>query len=111
MEAKLNRLANLVELAELTASGLLDALNDIGLGIDARWPLVLRLQDHEAVRDVRRHRVGRHLGGTRFREHQLDLGQFRDGRLDRSEEHTSELQSLMRISYVVLCLKQKNKHT
>src|SRR3546814_4884720 len=26
----------------------------------------------------------------------------------RSEEHTSELQSLMRISYAVLCLKQKN---
>src|SRR3546814_10124422 len=28
----------------------------------------------------------------------------------RSEEHTSELQSLMRISYDVYCLKQKNKH-
>src|SRR3546814_10640204 len=30
--------------------------------------------------------------------------------LDRSEEHTSELQSLMRISYAVFCL-QKNKYT
>src|SRR3546814_3549237 len=31
---------------------------------------------------------------------------------DRSEEHTSELQSLMRISYAVFCLKkQKNKQT
>src|SRR3546814_1398121 len=30
----------------------------------------------------------------------------------RSEEHTSELQSLMRISYAVFCLKKKkNKHT
>src|SRR3546814_2986052 len=29
---------------------------------------------------------------------------------DRSEEHTSELQSLMRISYAVFCLKKKN-HT
>src|SRR3546814_10026639 len=28
---------------------------------------------------------------------------------DRSEEHTSELQSLMRISYAVICLKKKNK--
>src|SRR3546814_5110703 len=28
--------------------------------------------------------------------------------LDRSEEHTSELQSLMRISYAVFCLKKKN---
>src|SRR3546814_5170822 len=29
----------------------------------------------------------------------------------RSEEHTSELQSLMRISYAVLCLKKKNNST
>src|SRR3546814_2345781 len=29
------------------------------------------------------------------------------GRLCRSEEHTSELQSLMRISYAVFCLKKK----
>src|SRR3546814_9968671 len=29
-------------------------------------------------------------------------------RLIRSEEHTSELQSLMRISYAVFCLKKKN---
>src|SRR3546814_3896572 len=28
----------------------------------------------------------------------------------RSEEHTSELQSLMRISYAVFCLKKKNEH-
>src|SRR3546814_3283786 len=31
--------------------------------------------------------------------------------LDRSEEHTSELQSLMRISYAVFCLKKKNKQS
>src|SRR3546814_5360350 len=30
---------------------------------------------------------------------------------DRSEEHTSELQSLMRISYAVFCLKKKNKQS
>src|SRR3546814_3936880 len=30
---------------------------------------------------------------------------------ERSEEHTSELQSLMRISYAVFCLKKKNKQT
>src|SRR3546814_3424788 len=29
----------------------------------------------------------------------------------RSEEHTSELQSLMRISYAVFCLKKKQNHT
>src|SRR3546814_2537417 len=32
-----------------------------------------------------------------------------DKLLQRSEEHTSELQSLMRISYAVFCLKKKNK--
>src|SRR3546814_10910269 len=31
------------------------------------------------------------------------------GSLKRSEEHTSELQSLMRISYAVFCLKKKTK--
>src|SRR3546814_11050196 len=30
---------------------------------------------------------------------------------ERSEEHTSELQSLMRISYAVFCLKKKKKNT
>src|SRR3546814_3421666 len=32
------------------------------------------------------------------------------GKPERSEEHTSELQSLMRISYAVFCLKKKNTH-
>src|SRR3546814_2415807 len=35
----------------------------------------------------------------------------RTGASMRSEEHTSELQSLMRISYAVFCLKKKNKTT
>src|SRR3546814_2938060 len=43
----------------------------------------------------------------------IDKGKYRDA-LDtieeRSEEHTSELQSLMRSSYAVFCLKKKIKH-
>src|SRR3546814_5256191 len=38
----------------------------------------------------------------------LDLGNGADA-VARSEEHTSELQSLMRISYAVFCLKKKKK--
>src|SRR3546814_9282089 len=44
----------------------------------------------------------------------LMIGPFRRSRITapllrfRSEEHTSELQSLMRISYAVFCLKKKN---
>src|SRR3546814_3033374 len=34
---------------------------------------------------------------------------LRQGGRNRSEEHTSELQSLMRISYAVFCLKKKKK--
>src|SRR3546814_2183249 len=39
----------------------------------------------------------------------LDLVKSRLSSFQRSEEHTSELQSLMRISYAVFCLKKKNK--
>src|SRR3546814_3276206 len=38
------------------------------------------------------------------------LGGLKPG-TNRSEEHTSELQSLMRISYAVFCLKKKKQHT
>src|SRR3546814_8040178 len=44
--------------------------------------------------------------------HRRDRGGAWDGAWDgppRSEEHTSELQSLMRISYAVFCLKKKKK--
>src|SRR3546814_4221069 len=34
---------------------------------------------------------------------------YRTGRESRSEEHTSELQSLMRTSYAVFCLKKKHQ--
>src|SRR3546814_7794315 len=51
-----------------------------------------------------------------LRHHGLEVGpdkllirlDTRQGARPRSEEHTSELQSLMRISYAVFCLKKKN---
>src|SRR3546814_10689991 len=48
-------------------------------------------------------RVGDELGGHIVTGHVDGIGRL------RSEEHTSELQSLMRISYAVFCLKKKNK--
>src|SRR3546814_6051111 len=54
--------------------------------------------------------AGRPLG--EWQQQQRDQGEARsheqDGR--RSEEHTSELQSLMRISYAVFCLKKKKEY-
>src|SRR3546814_10113104 len=51
----------------------------------------------------------------RSEERQIDhimIGHAPVGAAERSEEHTSELQSLMRISYAVFCLKKKkNKQT
>src|SRR3546814_8908358 len=58
-----------------------------------------------------------HLGGAQGRAGIADKGvghgALAAGRAEemRSEEHTSELQSLMRISYAVFCLKKKKKHT
>src|SRR3546814_691401 len=49
------------------------------------------------------------FGYDRYVDYMLDVPMyfvFRDGKY-RSEEHTSELQSLMRISYAVFCLKKK----
>src|SRR3546814_8417896 len=37
----------------------------------------------------------------------LELEEIIDREIERSEEHTSELQSLMRTSYAVICLKKK----
>src|SRR3546814_2340578 len=48
--------------------------------------------------------------GFLTRKEVLDRYAEASGRDLRSEEHTSELQSLMRISYAVFCLKKKNKH-
>src|SRR3546814_4625083 len=56
--------------------------------------------------DGRTHHV--RLPGIAALEHSAALGGVVALRAVRSEEHTSELQSLMRISYAVLCLKKKN---
>src|SRR3546814_5147425 len=48
------------------------------------------------------------LRGARTLAHKDHAGHFDVSAIaDRSEEHTSELQSLMRISYAVFCLKKK----
>src|SRR3546814_7320238 len=51
--------------------------------------------------------------GSTEQQYWRDLWRYRELFLvlARSEEHTSELQSLMRISYAVFCLKQKKKQT
>src|SRR3546814_3412338 len=47
-----------------------------------------------------------------YSENQRQQGEQIDRKTeDRSEEHTSELQSLMRISYAVFCLKKKKQIT
>src|SRR3546814_2311332 len=60
-----------------------------------------------AFGDGRRSHDGRREAPAQCRSSGAGLGQHR--LLARSEEHTSELQSLMRISYAVFCLKKKTK--
>src|SRR3546814_4982485 len=62
----------------------------------------------------RREQTHRHDQDDRERQHHAFIlrGEHEeDEHHGRSEEHTSELQSLMRISYAVFCLKKKNKKT
>src|SRR3546814_1291530 len=63
-----------------------------------------RLVEGEAVAQFRRD--GAERKAERLQVLRIGLRRGRGGR-GRSEEHTSELQSLMRISYAVFCLKNK----
>src|SRR3546814_7576554 len=56
-------------------------------------------------------RVRHYQGGTRIFNARATARAPEHGTIRRSEEHTSELQSLMRISYAVFCLKKKQKST
>src|SRR3546814_3280602 len=76
-----------------------------------------RLSDHLTAEDAIARR-GRERGKDEFVldarnriefEQPRDIGNDRLGRHLRSEEHTSELQSLMRISYAVFCVKKKTR--
>src|SRR3546814_6177413 len=64
-------------------------------GKHVRWGMIFRSGGTPLLNDADEQRIGA-----------LKLGEMVD--LRRSEEHTSELQSLMRISYAVFCLKKKN---
>src|SRR3546814_1758687 len=58
--------------------------------------------------DCRSLRVGGDRTGEYRQSHSLCLGRIRNPRIIvRSEEHTSELQSLMRISYAFCCMNKK----
>src|SRR3546814_8491659 len=89
------------------------------LHVDDRDRTAIRRQAEDLAEEIR-HRVGdehprKHEIIARVGAHFLDLaldpheGRRRGRLVERSEEHASELQSLMRISYAVFCLKKKNK--
>src|SRR3546814_2586978 len=71
---------------------------DLGNGADRRPEGIRRGDDLVAGPDPQR--LQRYLQG-------IGAGADADGVAGRSEEHTSELQSLMRTSYAVFCLKKK----
>src|SRR3546814_10290789 len=87
----------------------MNLLERMFLGTDERrdrHPFGLRPVDHV----LRRHTEG--IGDQLDRVPEADLEQLLTLVVTqrRSEEHTSELQSLMRISYAVFCLKKKKKN-
>src|SRR3546814_4943893 len=83
---------------------------------DTLFPYTTLFRSEAAVRPARQHQGERRRperGGDApgaVIEHHLGCRSLGAGEVhDRSEEHTSELQSLMRISYAVFCLKKKKK--
>src|SRR3546814_1197297 len=74
----------------------------------SRLQAAVDIRPRQRALDVEQHRAGlgerAHAVGAQFDE--AIMGHCQHHRV-RSEEHTSELQSLMRISYAVFCLKKK----
>src|SRR3546814_6700426 len=77
------------------------SFNDFGIGA-----MTSKRNANPSRRISRRHKSKRRPGGRR--QHAKHGAYFSSDSI-RSEEHTSELQSLMRISYAVFCLKKKKK--
>src|SRR3546814_5314145 len=77
---------------------------------DTLFPYTTRFRSPPKRRGFRKAETMHHLT---FPNENADYREARAALLDadRSEEHTSELQSLMRISYAVFCLKNKNDQT
>src|SRR3546814_2827903 len=80
---------------------------------DTLFPYTTLFRSYRADRPARRAAVGHRRGPGAARDRQGRErgaeGLERNYR-QRSEEHTAELQSLMRISYAVFCLKKKKKY-
>src|SRR3546814_3820783 len=77
-----------------------------------QWPQLVGLGQPERLRQAAGDGGGEQHGDF-LPDTGRDGGDFRRraGTIARSEEHTSELQSLMRISYAVFCLKKKKQST
>src|SRR3546814_7106554 len=74
----------------------------------ARRPHPFRPREGEGRGAFRPDRVGQYVEALGLHEHRRMAHPCDGARADRSEEHTSELQSLMRISYAVFCLKKQH---
>src|SRR3546814_14554021 len=66
---------------------------------------------HAADGALRNPKQDRTVRSSRINEVRTTARERGQARAMRSEEHTSELQSLMRISYAVFCLKKKNNYS
>src|SRR3546814_3778306 len=80
-------------------------------GSTSATPPARRAHPAPALRYARAARPSRRATGRCCRQGRLSSEDLISVCRQRSEEHTSELQSLMRISYAVFCLKKKNKET
>src|SRR3546814_5933896 len=104
------------EVVKLEQPGVGDPMRQWGQGSQPTWWRVIGRNKYSVAADLRSEQ-GQHLARQLIARADILVENFRPGTLerwnlapeDRSEEHTSERQSLIRTSYAVFCLKHK-KH-
>src|SRR3546814_2892520 len=94
-----------VDLCERAGKPLLFVVNAATPRAKITYEAAIALSQHGTVAPVTLHHR------TDFAASMIDGRTVMEADSKRSEEHTSELQSLMRISYAVFCLKKNNKYT
>src|SRR3546814_5692116 len=97
---RVHKITFAISVAMVVGSILLIAFKGFNFGVDFAGGILMEVKT-EGPAD---------LGAMRDELSALDVGEVALQEFGRSEEHTSALQSLMRLSYAVLCLKKKKHH-
>src|SRR3546814_9353650 len=99
------RIREAMETQAQTVTGITAAVDETALAAGSMSTTIATIRAETAVVSTGIEAVERRVQSVGDR-----LGELQQSTAERSAEHTSELQSLMRNSYAVFCVKQKNQN-